>query len=189
MQKKIIIVGIDEAGRGPLAGEVVAAAVILDEKKPIDGLDDSKKISAKKRNLLFDEIISKAKSYAISTSSVEEIDSLNILQASLLAMKRAVDKLTIDFDKVLVDGNKLPKWNYKSQAIIKGDSKIKEISAASILAKVYRDRKMLELAKEYPQYAFEKHKGYGTQLHLENLRKYGATPLHRKSFRPVRNVL
>ncbi len=185
----MVIVGVDEAGRGPLAGPVVAAAVIFNKDQIPDGLMDSKKISEKKREKLYDEIIAKAKAYAISSASVEEIDSLNILQASLLAMKRSVDKLNVDFDIVLVDGNKLPVWGYPSEAIVKGDSKIKEISAASILAKVYRDRLMLELDKYYPEYLFPQHKGYPTKQHIEKISQHGVLNIHRKSFKPVRELL
>ncbi|WP_192483960.1 MULTISPECIES: ribonuclease HII [Cysteiniphilum] len=181
----MIIVGVDEAGRGPLVGSVVAAAVILDPDKPIVGLMDSKKLTEKKREALFTEITDKAKAYAIAECSAKEIDQYNILQASLLAMHRAVAKLEIAFDKVLVDGNRLPLWDFEAEAIIKGDSKIQEISAASILAKVYRDRQMIELDHKYPAYQFAKHKGYPTKLHLELLEKYGVLDMYRKSFAPV----
>lgn len=181
----MIIVGVDEAGRGPLIGSVVAAAVILDPDKPILGLMDSKKLTEKKREALFTEITDKAKAYAIAECNAQEIDQYNILQASLLAMHRAVAKLEIGFDKVLVDGNRLPLWDFEAEAIIKGDSKVQEISAASILAKVYRDRQMIELDHQYPEYQFAKHKGYPTKLHLELLEKYGVLDTYRKSFAPV----
>ncbi|MDC0534561.1 ribonuclease HII [Francisellaceae bacterium] len=189
INKNVIIAGVDEAGRGPLAGPVVAAAVVFGDDYIPEGLADSKKISEKKREKLFDEIISSAKSYAISIATVEEIDAINILQASLLAMKRSVDKLTTHFSMVLVDGNKLPIWDYPSEAIVKGDTKIKEISAASILAKVYRDRLMLEIDKHYPEYLFAQHKGYPTKQHLEKISQYGVLNVHRKSFKPIRELL
>ncbi|MBK2126184.1 ribonuclease HII [Fangia hongkongensis] len=185
----MIIVGVDEAGRGPLAGSVVAAAVILDPKDPIEGLADSKKLSSKKREVLYDQIIARALCYHIAESSAEEIDNINILQASLLAMHRAVAAIDIHFDKVLVDGNHLPKWQFFSEAVIQGDSKFAEISAASILAKVYRDRQMLEYAKAYPNYHFDQHKGYPTKLHMEALERYGPLDIHRKSFSPVARLL
>ena len=182
----ILLAGCDEAGRGPLAGDVVAAAVILDPKKPIDGLDDSKKLTEKKRELLFDEIISKAKSWCVARASVEEIDQINILQASLLAMHRAVQGLHVQPEYVLVDGNKLPKWKYSAEAVVKGDSRVAAISAASILAKVVRDREMVELDKKFPGYGLAEHKGYPTQYHLEAVIRMGITEIHRKSFAPVR---
>ncbi len=185
----MIIVGVDEAGRGPLIGSVVAAAVILEPDKPIAGLMDSKKLTEKKREALFTEITDKAKAYAIAECSAKEIDQYNILQASLLAMHRAVAKIEIAFDKVLVDGNRLPLWDFEAEAIIKGDSKVQEISAASILAKVYRDRQMIELDHKYPAYQFAKHKGYPTKLHLELLEKYGVLDMYRKSFAPVARCL
>ena len=177
-----IICGVDEAGRGPLAGPVFAAAVILPINKNIDMLNDSKKLSEKKREFLFDIIKEEAVSYAIASSSVEEIDSVNILNATFLAMKRAVDNLKIKPDIALIDGNRLPKLNMPAQAIVKGDSLSASIAAASILAKVQRDRLMKELALKYPEYCFEKHKGYGTALHIDLLKKYGPCPIHRKSF-------
>lgn len=178
--------GCDEVGRGPLAGDVVAAAVILDPKKPIAGLDDSKKLTEKKRELLFDEIQANAKSWCIARASVEEIDSLNILQASLLAMTRAVQGLHIEPEHVLVDGNKLPKWKYAAEAVVKGDSRVAAISAASILAKVTRDREMIELDKLYPGYGFAGHKGYPTKVHMDALERLGITAIHRRSYAPVR---
>lgn len=178
--------GCDEVGRGPLAGDVVAAAVILDPANPIQGLDDSKKLTEKKRELLFDEIQMKAKSWCIARSSVIEIDSLNILQASLLAMVRAVQGLHIEPEHVLVDGNKLPKWKYAAEAVIKGDSRVAAISAASILAKVTRDREMIALDKIYPGYGFADHKGYPTKVHMDALDRLGIAAIHRRSYAPVR---
>ncbi|HCS63837.1 MAG TPA: ribonuclease HII [Cellvibrio sp.] len=178
--------GCDEVGRGPLAGDVVAAAVILDPENPIVGLDDSKKLTEKKREQLFIEIQQKAKSWCIARASVAEIDKINILQASLLAMTRAVQGLHIQPEHVLVDGNKLPKWNYTAEAVIKGDSRVASISAASILAKVTRDREMVVLDKIYPGYGFADHKGYPTKVHMDALDKLGITPIHRTSYAPVR---
>lgn len=177
-----VLCGVDEAGRGPLAGDVYAAAVIFDEGVSIDGLNDSKKLSEKKREALFDEIIEKAKAYCITTSTVEEIERINILQAAMLAMKRAVEGLSIVPDMVIIDGNRLPDLTCPAQAVVKGDSLSACIAAASILAKVSRDRYMKKLAEEYPQYQFEKHKGYGTKLHNEMILKYGPSPVHRMSF-------
>ncbi|MCX7657666.1 MAG: ribonuclease HII [Oscillospiraceae bacterium] len=177
-----LICGVDEAGRGPLAGDVYAAAVVFDEKVAIDGLNDSKKLSAKKREKLFDEIIEKARAYSIATASVEEIENLNILNATFLAMKRAVDGLAFDLGLVLVDGNKKPSLQYPVETVIKGDSLSASIAAASILAKVSRDRYMKTLAEKYPQYEFSKHKGYGTARHRELILKYGPCEIHRKSF-------
>jgi ribonuclease HII len=183
------LAGVDEVGRGPLAGDVVTAAVILDPSRPITGLADSKKLSEKKRELLFIEIQEKALSWAIARCSVEEIDNINILQASLLAMHRAVASLAIKPEFVVVDGNKLPKWHYPSQAIIKGDDKVPAIAAASILAKVTRDRELIALDTEYPGYGFAKHKGYPTKLHIAALESLGITPVHRKSYAPVKNAM
>lgn len=177
-----VICGIDEAGRGPLAGDVYAAAVIFDEGVFIEGLNDSKKLSEKKREKLYDEIISKARAYCIATASVEEIDKVNILQATFLAMKRAYDGLGESVDMALVDGNRLPALDCKAETVVKGDGLSASIAAASILAKVSRDRYMKKLAEEYPQYCFEKHKGYGTKLHTELILEYGASPVHRKTF-------
>lgn len=182
----LLSAGCDEVGRGPLAGDVVAAAVILDPENPIAGLDDSKKLTEKKREQLFIEIKQKAKSWCIARASVAEIDNINILQASLLAMTRAVQGLHIQPEHVLVDGNKLPKWNYTAEAVVKGDSRVAAISAASILAKVTRDREMIELDKIYPGYGFADHKGYPTKVHIEALDKLGITPIHRTSYAPVR---
>lgn len=182
----ILLAGCDEVGRGPLAGDVVAAAVILDPNNPIVGLADSKKLTEKKRDLLFDEIKLKAKSWCIARASVAEIDSINILQASLLAMHRAVQGLHIQPEHVLVDGNKLPKWRYAAEAVVKGDSRVAAISAASILAKVLRDREMVELDKQYPGYGLADHKGYPTKVHMDALDRLGITPIHRTSYAPVR---
>ena len=184
-----LIAGVDEAGRGPLAGPVVAAAVILDELKPIRGLKDSKVLTALKRERLFDEIHAKALCLSIAQASVEEIDMLNILQATLLAMKRAVEGLRLRPNKVLVDGNQLPQLRIQAEAIIRGDATVKAISAASILAKVHRDRLCVELHREHPQYGFDGHKGYSTPEHLAALREHGACPHHRRSFAPVRETL
>ncbi len=184
-----LIAGVDEAGRGPLAGPVVAAAVILDDLKPIVGLADSKKLTALRRERLYDEIRAKALCCSIAEASVEEIDRLNILQATLLAMRRAVEGLRLKPNKVLVDGNRLPVLDVLAEAIVKGDSKVPAISAASILAKVHRDRWCLQLHAQYPEYGFDRHKGYGTQAHLQALRKHGATEWHRQSFSPVAEVL
>lgn len=185
----VLFAGCDEVGRGPLAGDVVAAAVILDPANPIEGLDDSKKLTEKKRELLFVEIQAKAKSWCIARASVDEIDRLNILQASLLAMTRAVEGLHVQPEHVLVDGNKLPKWKYIAEAVVKGDSRVSAISAASILAKVVRDREMIEWDKHYPGYGFADHKGYPTAMHMSALDKLGITPIHRRSFEPVRNKI
>lgn len=184
-----LLAGVDEVGRGPLAGDVVTAAVILDPRQPIAGLNDSKKLSESTREKLFDEICAKAKSFAIARASVAEIDELNILQATLLAMKRAVEALAIQPEHVLVDGNKLPRWHYSAEAIVQGDARVAAIAAASILAKVTRDREMVELDRIYPGYGLAEHKGYGTKVHLEALRRLGATPIHRRSFAPVREQL
>lgn len=177
-----LICGVDEAGRGPLAGPVCAAAVILPRGLEIPGLNDSKKLSEKKREALFDVICSSAKAYGIAFAEVEEIESLNILNATFLAMNRAIAKLGIEPELALIDGNRSSGIELPSRCIIKGDSTCADIAAASILAKVTRDRYMLDMAREYPQYQFEKHKGYGTKLHYEALRKYGPSPIHRRSF-------
>ncbi len=184
-----LVAGVDEAGRGPLAGPVVAAAVILDELKPIQGLADSKKLTAKRRERLFDEIRAKALCFSIAESSVQEIDALNILQATMLAMQRAVEGLRLKPNKVLVDGNRLPRLDILAEAIVQGDAKVSAISAASILAKVHRDRMCAEMHQAYPAYGFDQHKGYGTQAHLAALTTHGATPLHRRSFAPVAKLL
>lgn len=184
-----LVAGVDEAGRGPLAGPVVAAAVILDELNPIAGLADSKKLTAARREKLYDEIRAKALCCSIAEASVEEIDTLNILQATLLAMRRAVEGLRLKPAKVLVDGNRLPVLDVLAEAIIKGDATVPAISAASILAKVHRDRWCAEYDREFPQYGFAAHKGYGTAEHLAALRAHGACPQHRKTFAPVTEVL
>ncbi|WP_299803270.1 ribonuclease HII [uncultured Shewanella sp.] len=181
--------GVDEVGRGPLIGNVVTAAVILDPNNPIEGLNDSKKLSEKKRELLFEQIQQKALSVSVGSASPEEIDELNILHATMLAMQRAVKGLTIKPTSVLVDGNRTPDFGVESHAIIKGDGLIDAISAASIIAKVVRDREMDALAGQYPEYGFEKHKGYPTKAHFEALAEHGVLPEHRKSFRPVREAL
>ena len=177
-----IICGVDEAGRGPLAGPVYAAAVVLEKGQTIEGVNDSKKLSEKKRELLFYKIINECKDYSIGTASEKEIDELNILQATFLAMKRAVDGLSVKPDCALVDGNQIPNLDCDVTTVVKGDAKSESIAAASILAKVSRDRYMLEMAEKYPQYGFEKHKGYGTKLHYEMIEKYGICDIHRKSF-------
>ncbi|HGN1707242.1 TPA: ribonuclease HII [Providencia rettgeri] len=187
--KANLIAGVDEVGRGPLVGAVVTAAVILDPNNPITGLADSKKLTEKKREKLFDEIQEKALCWCIGRAEPEEIDELNILHATMLAMQRAVEGLSIVPDYVLIDGNRCPKLSMPSQAVVKGDSLVQEISAASILAKVIRDREMVELDKVFPEYGFAKHKGYPTAYHLEKLAQYGATEFHRKSFAPVRRAL
>ncbi len=181
--------GVDEAGRGPLAGSVVAAAVILDELNPIQGLADSKKLTALKRAKLYDEIRAKALCVGIGEASVEEIDRLNILQATMLAMQRAVANLRLKPTMVLVDGNRIPKLDMLAEAIVRGDAKVQAISAASIIAKVTRDRQCEALHAAYPHYGFDGHKGYGTALHMAALKAHGATPVHRKSFAPVRDTL
>ncbi len=184
-----LLAGTDEVGRGPLAGDVVAAAVILDPSRCIQGLADSKKLSKKKREQLYREIYANARSVSVGRASVAEIDQLNILWASMLAMKRAVEGLSVSPEYVVVDGNRVPEWQYASQAIVKGDQRVACISAASIIAKVTRDREMVLLAQEYPQYSFDKHKGYPTASHREAIIRYGVTPHHRTSFGPVKAVL
>ncbi|MBQ9375732.1 MAG: ribonuclease HII [Ruminococcus sp.] len=177
-----IVCGVDEAGRGPLAGDVYAAAVVFSPDTVIEGINDSKKLTEKKREKLFDEIIEKALYYSIKTATVEEIESINILNSAMLAMKRAVESLGVKPDIVLVDGNKTPDIDIPAQSVVGGDAKSQAIAAASILAKVSRDRRMLELAEEYPQWQFERHKGYGTKLHYEMIDKFGESPIHRPSF-------
>jgi ribonuclease HII len=184
-----LVAGVDEAGRGPLAGPVVAAAVILDERAPIRGLADSKALSPARRERLFDEIHARALCLCIAQASVEEIDRLNILQATLLAMQRAVAGLRLVPRQVLVDGNQLPRLQVPAQAIVRGDATVASISAASILAKVQRDRGCIELDAAWPQYGFASHKGYPTAAHMQALRQHGACPAHRRSFGPVRAVL
>ncbi len=185
----LLIAGVDEAGRGPLAGPVVAAAVILDPQKHIDGLADSKVLNERKRDSLFDLIKADALSWSIGIAAVEEIDEFNILQATLLAMQRAINGLAIQPDKALIDGNCLPKLLIPAQAIVKGDSKVKAISAASIVAKVTRDRIMLDYHNQHPDYAFHLHKGYGTKQHLKEIEQFGFLPIHRKSFNPLRTLI
>jgi len=185
----LCIAGVDEVGRGPLVGAVVTAAVILDPAKPILGLADSKKLTEKRREALYIEIKEKALSWSLGRAEPDEIDQLNILHATMLAMQRAVAGLHITPDMVLIDGNRCPKLPMASQAVVKGDSKVAEISAASILAKVTRAREMVELDLQFPDYGFRKHKGYPTPVHLESLAKLGATPHHRRSFAPVRRAL
>lgn len=187
--RREFLAGVDEVGRGPLAGDVVAAAVILGADHGITGLTDSKKISEKKREQLFEKIQERALAFCIARASVNEIDHLNILQASLLAMKRAVEGLHRQPHFVQVDGNRLPTWAYASEAIVKGDSLIEEISAASILAKVTRDRELYELDLRYPGYGLARHKGYPTKEHVLALQKLGPSEIHRKSFGPVKNLL
>lgn len=184
-----IIAGVDEVGRGPLAGDVVAAACILPKGFQLEGLTDSKKLSEKKREFLFGQIQEQAVSWCIARANVDEIDELNILHASLLAMKRAVEGLGVQPTFVYVDGNKIPQWQYQAEAIVQGDSLIPSISAASILAKVTRDREMVLLDKEFPQYGFAKHKGYPTKAHMDAIKEYGVTEHHRKSFAPVKAVI
>jgi ribonuclease HII len=184
-----VICGVDEAGRGPLAGPVFAAAVILDRARPIVGLRDSKKLNEARRDELAPLIRDQAIAWAVAQASEAEIDKLNILQASLLAMRRAVYALSTVPTLALIDGNKCPVMRIQSIAIVDGDDKIESISAASILAKTARDAALVKLHKKYPQYGFDQHKGYGTALHLERLREHGASPVHRRSFAPVREIL
>lgn len=185
----VCIAGVDEVGRGPLVGAVVTAAVILDPANPIAGLADSKKLSEKRREALYIEIKEKALAWSLGRAEPHEIDELNILHATMLAMQRAVAGLCITPDMVLIDGNRCPRLPMASQAIVKGDSKVAEISAASILAKVTRDREMVELDLQFPEYGFAKHKGYPTPVHLESLARLGATTHHRRSFSPVKRAL
>lgn len=184
-----LVAGVDEAGRGPLAGPVFAAAVILDDLKPIQGLADSKTLTAKKRDKLYDEIRAKALCCSVAQASAEEVDALNILQATMLAMQRAVEGLRLKPVKVLIDGNRIPKLDVLAEAIVKGDSKVQAISAASILAKVSRDRWCSDLHAQFPHYGFDQHKGYGTALHMAALKEFGPCPEHRTSFAPVTAVL
>ncbi|MEZ5523803.1 MAG: ribonuclease HII [Pseudomonadales bacterium] len=184
-----LIAGVDEVGRGPLAGPVVAAAVILDPENPIEGLADSKKLTEKRREALFPLIQERALAWCVARASEAEIDQLNILQASLLAMRRAVMGLSQQPERVLVDGNRCPELPYPSEAIVKGDSRVPAISAASILAKVIRDNEMVALDETYPGYGFAAHKGYPTSQHLSALEKLGVTPIHRRSFGPVKNLI
>jgi len=180
-----LVCGVDEAGRGPLAGSVVAAAVILDPLHPIDGIDDSKKLSAKRREKLAEEIRRHALAWAVAEATVEEIDRINILQASLLAMRRAVLALSVSPEKALVDGNKCPQLPCAVEAIVGGDGKVASIAAASILAKTTRDAAMLALHAQFPVYGFDRHMGYPTPQHLQSLREHGISPVHRRSFAPV----
>ncbi len=189
MSNVLLICGVDEAGRGPLAGPVSAAAVILDAARPIEGLADSKKLSEKQRDQLAPIIRERALAWSVAFAEVQEIDRLNILQATLLAMRRAVEGLAIRPQQVLVDGLYCPETGIPSQAIVKGDSKVAAISAASILAKTARDELMLRLHEQYPQYGFDGHKGYPTAAHLAALRAHGVSEVHRRSFRPVRELL
>ena len=184
-----LIAGVDEVGRGPLVGAVVTAAVILDPRKPIEGLNDSKKLSEKKRLALAEEIKDKAMSWSLGRAEAEEIDQINILQATMVAMQRAVAGLSVKPDLVLIDGNRCPDLPVEARAIVGGDGQEPAISAASILAKVARDDEMVALDEQYPQYQFAKHKGYPTKLHMEMLAVHGACPQHRKSFKPVQRVL
>lgn len=184
-----LVAGVDEAGRGPLAGPVVAAAVILDEQKPIKGLADSKQLTAARREKLYDAILANALCCSVGQASVEEIDRLNILHATMLAMRRAVEGLRLLPHKVLVDGNRIPELRVRAEAIVQGDATVAAISAASIVAKVTRDRWCRDIEQEYPGYGFGRHKGYGTAEHLQALRTLGATPQHRRSFAPVARVV
>jgi ribonuclease HII len=184
-----VICGVDEAGRGPLAGPVYAAAVILDPANPIDGLRDSKKLTEARRDILAEQIKKNALSWSIAFCTEAEIDEINILQASMLAMRRAVEGLKVLPTLALIDGNRCPVMSVRSEAIVKGDAKVAAISAASILAKTARDAVCMQLHQQYPQYAFDQHKGYPTALHLERLREHGVSPVHRKSYAPVRALL
>jgi ribonuclease HII len=183
------LAGVDEVGRGPLAGDVVAAAVILDPDRPVDGLRDSKKLSARRREELAVIIRDRSLAFAIGRATVSEIDQLNILQASLLAMQRAVMALNPRPAYVLVDGNRLPEWDFQGESVIGGDARVPAIAAASILAKVQRDGELVDLDRRYPGYGFAAHKGYPTRMHLDALRALGVTPVHRRSFAPVKNLL
>ncbi|CAH1582411.1 MULTISPECIES: ribonuclease HII [Vibrio] len=184
-----LVAGVDEVGRGPLVGDVVTAAVILDPNNPIEGLNDSKKLSEKKRLALLPEIKEKALAWAVGRCSPEEIDELNILQATMVAMQRAIAGLKVQPDLALIDGNRCPQLPMDSQAVVKGDLRVAEISAASIIAKVVRDQEMEELDKQYPQFGFAKHKGYPTKAHFEAIEEHGVISEHRKSFKPVKKVL
>jgi len=183
------VAGVDEAGRGPLAGPVIAGAVILDPDNPVSGLRDSKRLTAARREALYDEIRDKALAWAVGRAEVEEIDRINILQASLLAMQRAVAALQPAAEHVLVDGNRCPEFPCPAQAIVKGDSRVAAISAASIMAKVTRDREMVELDAQYPGYGLAQHKGYPSKVHMEALQRLGVLPVHRRSYAPVRRIL
>lgn len=189
LKNEVLVAGIDEVGRGPLAGDVVAAAVILDPNKPIVGLNDSKKLTEKKRELLYDEILEKALAWSVGRASPEEIDDINILQASLLAMQRAVEGLSVQPKHALVDGNRCPPLMMPSTAVVKGDALVTVISAASIVAKVVRDRECIVLDARYPGYGLAKHKGYPTKAHILALNELGPSEIHRKSFGPVKKLL
>ncbi|WP_221799666.1 ribonuclease HII [Oceanobacter mangrovi] len=189
LQQGVSYCGVDEAGAGPLCGDVVAAAVILDPARPIEGLNDSKKLTEKRREVLFEQIIANAKAWCVARSTVEEIDTINILKARMLAMSRAVAGLAVAPQYALIDGNRLPELAMPATAVVKGDSLVSAIAAASILAKVSRDREMLELDQQYPGYGFAQHKGYGTKAHLEALRALGPCAIHRRSYAPVRALL
>jgi ribonuclease HII len=189
VDSNVLVAGVDEVGRGPLAGAVVTAAVILDPARPIAGLNESKQLSEARREQLYAEITGKALAWAVARASVEEIDRLNILQASLLAMRRAVEALQPQPGFVYVDGNRCPQWPYASQAVVQGDARVACIAAASILAKVTRDREMLALDAQYPGYGLAKHKGYPSPAHLAALQQLGPSPIHRRSFRPVAALL
>ncbi|OOE83051.1 ribonuclease HII [Salinivibrio sp. PR6] len=184
-----LIAGVDEVGRGPLVGAVVTAAVILDPAQPIAGLTDSKKLSEKKRLALYDQIKQKALAWSVGRAEPDEIDSLNILNATMLAMQRAIDGLSVTPDYALIDGNRVPPLPMPAQAVVKGDLRVAEISAASILAKVDRDHEMAMLDAAYPNYGFAQHKGYPTKVHMAALAEHGALPMHRKSFKPVKRAL
>lgn len=185
----LVCAGVDEAGRGPLAGPVCAAAVILDPVRPIEGLADSKKLSKKKRAALEAEIKEKALAWCVAWGEVEEIDEINILQSTMLSMKRAVEGLSIAPDKVIVDGNRAPRLSCRVEAVVKADAKVPEVSAASILAKTARDRLMEKMDEEHPGYGFAKHAGYGTKAHVEAIRRLGPSPIHRRSFEPVKTMI
>lgn len=189
IEQRLIYCGVDEAGAGPLCGDVVAAAVILDPEKPIEALNDSKKLTAKKREVLFDEIKQKALSYSVARATVEEIDRINILHARMLAMSRAIEGLHIRPEYVLVDGNRLPETDIPATAIVKGDALVASISAASVLAKVQRDREMEALDQKYPGYGLAQHKGYPTKAHIEALEKLGPCEIYRTSYAPVKKLL
>ncbi|WP_288372534.1 ribonuclease HII [uncultured Marinobacter sp.] len=183
-----LLAGVDEVGRGPLIGAVVTAAVILDPERPIEGLADSKKLTEKRRLKLYDEILEKAAAWSLGRCEAAEIDQINIYQATMLAMTRAVEGLALEPEYVLVDGNRCPDWRWPSEPVVKGDARVEAISAASILAKVTRDREMEMLEQQYPGYGLAQHKGYPTPVHLEALKRLGVTPEHRRSFRPVQEA-
>ncbi|MDP4532749.1 ribonuclease HII, degrades RNA of DNA-RNA hybrids [Marinobacter salarius] len=184
-----LLAGVDEVGRGPLVGAVVTAAVILNPEKPIPGLADSKKLTDKRREALYEQIIERAVSWSLGRCEADEIDRLNIFQATMVAMERAVAGLHVEPEYVLVDGNRCPRWRWTSEPVVKGDSRVEAISAASIVAKVTRDREMAVLHEEFPEYGFAGHKGYPTPVHLEALGRLGATAHHRRSFRPVQEAI